>query len=117
MTPADFITKTHKGGKRNYLERVVDHNKAECALEAKKFGKNYWDGDRKYGYGGYTYDGRWKSVAGDMIKHYQLKEGQSVLDVGCGKGFLLYEISELVSGLNVSGIDISSYALENAFNV
>jgi len=114
MATVDFLTQSHKKGPRNYLERVLEHHKAECAQEAKKFGKNYWDGDRKYGYGGYTYDGRWRSVAEDMIRHYGLEEGQSVLDIGCGKGFLLYEIKQLIPGLNVQGIDISDYAVENA---
>lgn len=113
MANVDFISQLHKKGQRNYIQRVVDYDKAECAEEAKKFGKNYWDGDRKYGYGGYSYDGRWKSVAEDMIKHYGLKEGQRVLDVGCGKGFLLYEIHALVPGLEIKGIDISDYALKN----
>ncbi len=114
MENVDFLSRLHKKSGRNYLERVVEHDKAQCAEEAKKFGKNYWDGDRKYGYGGYTYDGRWKSVAEDMINHYGLKAGQRVLDVGCGKGFLLHELKQLLPGLEVKGIDISGYAIENA---
>jgi len=114
MVNIDFITQTHKKGTRNYLQRVTEHDKAECAREAKKFGKNYWDGDRRYGYGGYSYDGRWKSVAENIIKYYELKEGQSVLDIGCGKGFLLYEMKILLPGLVIRGIDISDYALANA---
>lgn len=114
MAYIDFISPLHKKTKRNYLERVVRGDKAHCAEVAKQFGKDYWDGDRKYGYGGFRYDGRWEPVARNLIRHYGLKNGDRVLDVGCGKGFLLFEMKKLLDGLNVSGIDISPYAIENA---
>lgn len=114
MAYIDFIGKLHKSGKRNYLERVVEYDKAECAAIARQFGEDYWDGNRKYGYGGYSYDGRWRVVAEEMAAFYKLQPGQSVLDVGCGKGFLLYELTQVVPGLKVAGVDISKYAIENA---
>ncbi len=114
MVYKDFITDVHKKTKRNYLERVVEYDKAACAEVAIKFGKDYWDGDRKYGYGGYKYDGRWLPVAEKIAKHYQLKPGDKILDVGCGKGFLMYEFTQVVPGINVTGIDISQYAIDNA---
>lgn len=114
MAHIDFISKLHKQTKRDYMLRVVEYDKAACAEVAKKFGKDYWDGDRKYGYGGFYYDGRWRVVAEDMVKHYGLQPGQKVLDVGCGKAFLLYDFTQVLPGLQVSGIDISDYALENA---
>ena len=114
MANIDFITALHKKGKRDYLKRVLECDKAQCATVAKQFGEEYWDGDRKYGYGGYSYDGRWKPVAKSIIEHYKLEKGQSVLDVGCGKGFLLYEMQRLVPGLQIKGIDISKYALQYA---
>ena len=114
MGNIDFITSLHKKGKRNYLKRVIECDKAQCAYVAKKFDKEYWDGDRKYGYGGYSYDGRWKPVAETIVKHYKLKDGQRVLDVGCGKGFLLYEMQQIVPDLQIKGIDVSKYALEHA---
>jgi protein-L-isoaspartate(D-aspartate) O-methyltransferase len=113
MPRIDFISKLHKKTKRDYLARVND-DKAACATVAKKFDRDYWDGDRKYGYGGYRYDGRWRVVAEEIAAHYRLQPGQSVLDVGCGKGFLLYELTQVVPGLNVAGIDISQYAIENS---
>lgn len=110
----DFISELHKNTKRNYIERVIKYDKAQCAKVAKQYGYDYWDGDRKYGYGGYHYDGRWKIVAEKIVKYYNLQSGQSVLDVGCGKAYLLYEILQLVPGLIIKGIDISEYALANA---
>jgi len=114
MAYVDFIMKVHKATKRDYVARVNEADKAECAEVATRFGKEYWDGDRKYGYGGYKYDGRWRAVAEAMARHYQLKPGASILDVGCGKGFLLYEFTQVVPGAKVTGIDISPYGIEHA---
>ncbi|MCX7748456.1 MAG: class I SAM-dependent methyltransferase [Clostridia bacterium] len=114
MAYIDFVSKLHKSTNRDYLARILEADKAKCAHIAKQFGKDYWDGDRKYGYGGYQYDGRWRTVAEEMARHYNLQPGQKVLDVGCGKGFLLYELCQVVPGLQITGIDISHYAIENA---
>jgi len=110
----DFITTLHTGTKRNYVQRVVENDKAECAEVARRWGRDYWDGDRKYGYGGYKYDGRWRPVAERMAKHYGLKPGDRILDLGCGKAFLLYEFTQVVPGVQVAGIDVSTYGIENA---
>ena len=114
MAYVDFIIKLHQSSKRDYLERVVQHDKAKCAEVAIQYGKDYWDGDRMYGFGGYRYDGRWRPVAEDMARHYGLKAGDKILDVGCGKGFLLYEFTQAIPGVTVAGIDISQYAIDNA---
>lgn len=114
MAYVDFISKIHTSTSRDYVQRVVEYDKAECAEVATQFGREYWDGDRRYGYGGYRYDGRWRPVAEDMARHYDLQPGSRILDVGCGKGFLLYEFSQVVPNSEVAGIDISQYAIENA---
>ena len=114
MSYIDFVSGLHGATKRDYIGRVNDADKAECAKVAKLYGYDYWDGDRKYGYGGYHYDGRWRMVAQKMAEHYQLRAGQKVLDVGCGMAHLLYELTRVVPGLVVNGIDISQYALEHA---
>lgn len=110
----NFVTPQHLKTKRDYLARVNADSKAECSTVAKRFDKDYWDGDRKYGYGGYRYDGRWESVARRIIEHYGLTESSRVLDVGCGKGFLLFEMKRLLPGLYVQGLDVSSYAIEHS---
>lgn len=114
MAYVDFIGQVHASTRRNYLERVVEHDKAECAAVAGQFGHDYWDGDRRYGFGGYRYDGRWRKVAEAMVAHYGLKPGARILDVGCGKAFLLYEFTQVLPGCEVRGIDISAYGIENA---
>lgn len=110
----DFLSSVHKATKRDYLARVNEFPKAEAAMLAKKWDVEYWDGDRKTGYGGYRYDGRWRSVAQAIADHYQLKPGMRVLDIGCGKAFLLYDLTQVVPGLEVAGIDVSSYGIQHA---
>jgi len=114
MEYIDFLSPLHKSTARDYLARVTEHDKAACAAVAKQFGRDYWDGDRRYGYGGYTYDGRWAPIAEALIQHYDLRDGCRVLDVGCGKAHLLYELQAAVPGIEVRGLDISAYALEHA---
>ena len=114
MPYIDFLNSLHKKTERDYLARVNEFPKAEAAKIAKQFGFDYWDGDRKFGFGGYNYDGRWRSVATAMAAHYQLTAGDRILDVGCGKAFLLYEFTQIIPGIEVCGIDISQYAIENA---
>ncbi len=113
MAYVDFISLVHKSTKRDYVARVLERPKAEVAKIAKKFDKDYWDGDRTTGYGGYHYDGRWQKVAKAMAEHYNIKPGDKILDVGCGKGFLLYDFTQVVPGVEVTGIDISEYAIEH----
>ena len=114
MSYIDFVGFLHGSTKRNYLERVTAHDKAACAEVASQFGKDYWDGERHLGYGGYHYDGRWLSVAEAVRDHYGLKPGMKILDVGCGKGFLLHEFMQAIPGLEVRGIDVSQYGIDNA---
>lgn len=110
----NFVTPLHQATKRDYLARMVD-DKVACMLKAKEYEFDYWDGDRRFGYGGYRFiEGRWQPVAEGLIKNYQLTNESKILDVGCGKGFLLYEIKKLLPGISVIGIDISKHGVENA---
>jgi ubiquinone/menaquinone biosynthesis C-methylase UbiE len=105
------LLEAYPRAKRNIAERSTAT--PEDRALAKKFGKEYFDGTRNQGYGGYKYDGRWKPIARRMAEHYGLKPGDSVLDVGSGKGFLLHDLLEAVPGLRVAGIDISEYGVAN----
>lgn len=109
-----FVTSLHQASRRDYLARMVDE-KVQCVKIAKQYGEDYWDGNRRYGYGGYKYmPGRWKPVAEALIQAYGLGPGSKVLDVGCGKGFLLHEMLLLEPGLQVKGFDISTHAIGRA---
>jgi len=117
MAYIDFLSVVHKSTKRDYLARVNDPDfpKAVAAERAKKWDFDYWDGDRRINYGGYKYmPGRWEKVAKAMADHYGIKPGDKILDVGCGKGFLLYDFTLVVPGVEVYGIDVSQYAVDNA---
>jgi len=83
---------------------------------AKRFGKEYFDGDRGQGYGGYRYDGRWVPIAERMRDFYGLRAGHRILDVGCAKGFLLHDFRRVVPGVRVAGVDISEYAIVHAMD-
>lgn len=109
----NIITPLHKKSQRNYIERMVN-DKIACSKKAREYEFDYWDGDRKFGYGGYKYDGRWEVVAKAFIEHYRLPADAKILDVGCGKGFLLYEFKRLLPKATVVGIDISTHALNAA---
>ena len=107
----NIVTPLHKATKRDCLARMVD-DKVTCMLKAKEYEADYWDGDRRFGYGGYKYlPGRWKPVAQALIDTYGLKAGSRVLDVGCGKAFLLYELQLIQPGLELVGFDISKHGL------
>jgi len=109
----NIITPLHKRAKREYLPRMVD-DKVHCMLKAKEYEYDYWDGDRRYGYGGYKYDGRWKPVAQTFNDTYGLTNKSKVLDVGCGKAHLINEIKLLLPEAEVIGFDISRHGLADA---
>ena len=110
----NIVTPLHKATKRDYVARMMD-DKVNCMLKAKEYEGDYWDGDRRYGYGGYKYiPGRWKPVAQALIDIYGLKPDARILDVGCGKGYLLCELKLLLPSAHIVGFDISKYGLANA---
>lgn len=117
MTQLDFMSSIHNSTSRDYLARVNDNifPKAKAAQIAKKFDYDYWDGDRRICYGGYKYiEGRWEVLVKSLINHYKLPANPRILDIGCGKGYFLYDFLKLVPDAQVYGIDISNYALENS---
>jgi len=107
----------HKSTQRDYLARVNDPEfpKAKAAELAKRFDFDYWDGDRRICYGGYRYlEGRWEKVARAMVEHYELPPKPKILDIGCGKGFLLYDFLKVIPDAEIHGIDLSPYAIANS---
>ncbi len=116
MAEVDFMGVLHKSTKRDYLARANDpeYPKAKAAQLAKQFGYDYWDGDRRICYGGYRYlEGRWEKVARAIANHYPLPAKPKILDIGCGKGFLLYDFLKVLPDAEIYGIDISEYAIAN----
>ncbi|MBI1206617.1 MAG: methyltransferase domain-containing protein [Azospirillum sp.] len=100
--------------KRNVEARGLTKTEADRAI-ARRFGREFFDGDRAHGYGGFSYSPRfWQPVVPTFQAHFGLKAGDSVLDVGCAKGFMLHDMLELIPGLTVAGVDISDYAIDNA---
>lgn len=99
---------------RNLDERVASKTEADRAI-ARQFGQDFFDGDRRHGYGGFKYFPRfWQPVIPTFQEYWNLGAGSSVLDIGCGKGFMLHDLAELIPGIVVKGIDISQYAIVNA---
>ena len=115
MAEIDFMSGLHKSTHRDYLARVNDpvFPKPKAAELAKKFDFDYWDGDRRICYGGYNYmEGRWEKVARAISQHYNLPAKPRILDIGCGKGYLLYDFLKVIPDAEIYGIDISKYAIE-----
>ncbi|HEY4636238.1 MAG TPA: methyltransferase domain-containing protein, partial [Rhodospirillales bacterium] len=97
--------------KRNIQKRAAAKD-LEVIRISREYGEMYFDGPRDFGYGGYRYDGRWVPVARDIIRHFGLKTGDRVLDVGCAKGFLVKDLVD--QGMDAYGLDVSAYALAHA---
>lgn len=95
---------------RNIQKRTEAQTPENIAI-SRQYGKAYFDGPREVGYGGYRYDGRWIPIAEDIVRHFKLKPGDRVLDVGCAKGFLVRDLMQVCPGLEAFGLDISEYAL------
>ena len=117
MAYIDFMSVLHKSTQRDYLARVnePDYPKAIAAKLAKEWGYDYWDGDRRINYGGYRYlEGRWEKVAKAIIDHYNLPKSPKILDIGCGKGFLLFDFLKIIPDADIYGIDISQYAIDHS---
>lgn len=108
------LLKNYPSTKRNLTKRNnLKSNKIQNI--AKKFGKDYFDGKREYGYGGYYYHKKfWKKVVKDFKKFYNLSNKSKILDIGCGKGFMIYDLKKLLPKAKIVGIDISRYAIKNS---
>lgn len=100
--------------KRDPLKRAQEKTEHDREI-ARKFEKDFFDGERKHGYGGFSYNSRfWQPVIPTFKNYWNLDSSSSVLDVGCAKGFMLYDLKKNIPGIKVNGIDISEYAIENS---
>lgn len=99
--------------KRNVAQRGA-YKTPEDREIAKRFDKDFFDGERRHGYGGYRYDGRWRPVAERIVEYYDLPNDARILDIGAAKGFLMYDFTQVLPGCTVHGIDVSSYARDHA---
>ncbi|WP_346295411.1 class I SAM-dependent methyltransferase [Rhodopseudomonas sp. P1] len=102
--------------KRNVDERGQTKSEEDRAI-ARRFGEEFFDGDRRHGYGGFNYMPRfWQPVIPTFQQHFGLSASSSVLDVGCAKGFMLHDMAELIPGITVKGVDVSDYAIAHAID-
>ena len=108
------LLKNYPKPKRN-LEKRLSEKTPKAVEIARKFGEEFFDGERKYGYGGFSYNPKyWTEVVRDFVSYYKLKPGSKVLDVGCAKGFMLFDLKRQFPEIEVRGIDISNYAIKNS---
>ena len=108
------LLKNYPQSKRDVSGRLISKTKKD-KLIAQKFGKEFFDGSRSHGYGGFSYDSRfWHSVIPTFQEHWNLKSKDCVLDIGCAKGFMLSDMRKIIPGINIQGVDISEYAIQNA---
>jgi SAM-dependent methyltransferase len=114
LAEVDLMARYPKSDRQKIIAERVEVSDEDRRI-AQQFGREYFDGPRRLGLGGYHYNPKYfKPVVEDMIRHYGLTNASSVLDVGCGKGFMLHDFKEALPGLRVAGIDISDYCIENA---
>lgn len=116
MPEVDLMKRYPKSNRKKLLEDR-EQVTAEESVFLRTFPKEYFDGTRKQGYGGYNYNSKFFTpVVEDMISYYNLSKESKILDVGCAKGFMLYDFTRLLPGVKIAGIDISDYALDNAID-
>ena len=107
------LLKKYPVTKRNLDKRKTQKSPKSIEI-ARRFGMDFFDGDKQYGYGGHYYNEKfWSGVVDDFIEHYKLTNQSNILDVGCAKGFMLYDFKKKLPNLKVTGIDISEYAVSN----
>ena len=113
MKEVSFFLNTHNSSKREYA-KYMNSEKPECMTKAKLYDQDFFDGDRKYGYGGYKYiPGRWDNVIEQIIKYYSLDKNSKLIDAGAGKGFFLSDLKLKIEAEDLYGFDISTYAVNN----
>ncbi len=117
MTNVNLMSRYPKPSRSNLLKERSEVSSKEREL-AYEFDYEYFDGPRRLGLGGYKYiPGYWEKVVEDFIDFYQLDQDSSILDVGCGKGFMLFDFSQKIPEIRIKGLEISSYCKKNALPI
>jgi len=97
------------------LSSRLESKSEESRKIGRKFDFDYFDGDRNHGYGGFSYNPKfWQPVIPTIVENYKIGNSSNVLDVGCAKGFFLYDLKLAFPGISITGVDISDYAVENS---
>ena len=105
------LLKNYPKTKRDTSQRSQNKTEEDRSI-ARKFGREFFDGDRRHGYGGFSYNPRfWEPVIPDFINYYQLNANSKILDIGCAKGFMLYDFAKMLKGADFNGVDVSEYAI------
>lgn len=112
MTEVNLLRR-YPTSKRNIEKRSSEKSEEHVRI-SREYGYEYFDGEREYGYGGYSYDGRWIPIAEDIIEHFSLKPGMRILDIGCAKGFLVKDLMIACPGLEAFGLDVSEYGIHHS---
>ena len=108
------LLKNYPKIKRDPLKRALEKTEEDREI-ARKFGREFFDGERKHGYGGFSYNPRfWQPVIQTFKEYWNLNSDSSFLDIGCGKGFMLYDLKLSIPGIKIKGVDISEYAIKNS---
>lgn len=108
------LLKNYPKAKRDLTKRL-EQKSEEVRKVARRFGKEFFDGERQFGYGGFNYNPKfWTAVVKDFVNYYKLDDGSKILDVGCAKGFMLYDFKKFNNTFELHGVDISEYAIENS---
>ncbi len=114
MPEINLMARYPQGKGRNAERSAISE---DDRLISRQFGREYFDGDRRFGYGGYTYHPRfWSDTVKYFRDYYELAENASILDIGCAKGFMLHDFHLLMPQATLAGVDVSTYAIENALD-
>jgi SAM-dependent methyltransferase len=114
MGRAINLLKDYPRVKRNLSARSFQKTKVNIET-ARKFGKDFFDGERQYGYGGFNYHPKyWSKVVKNFKRYWKLNNNSKILDVGCAKGFMIYDLKKIIPGAYIRGVDISKYAIKNS---
>ena len=102
---------------KNINQRLLYRNARELISNkyiASLKGKDFYDGHRDQGMGGYKYDKRWSNVAFKLVEFFKLDNNSKILLVNAAKGYLLYELKKILPKAEIYGLEESKYAISKS---